>query len=75
MSDRTRALDVIDRAIDSEPFCPVCGAPTVIHDDDGVISIRCLSLDEPHGLLGRLGAALMPHLQRELLDLRPGIAA
>jgi len=75
MFDRTSALETIERAIDTDPFCPTCGAPTVIHDDDGVVSIRCSSLDERHGLLGRIGAALMPHLQRELLDLRPGVAA
>lgn len=75
MFDRTRALEVIEGAIDTDPFCHTCGAPTVIRDDDGIISLRCSTLDQPHGLFSRIGAALMPHLQRELLDLRPGLAA
>ena len=75
MFDRTSALEVIERAIDTEPFCPVCGAPTMIQDDDGVITLRCSALMEPHGFFARIGAALIPHLQRELLDLRPGLAA
>ena len=75
MFDRTNALDVIERAIDTDPFCPVCGAPTVIEDDHGVIYLACSTLGEPHGFLARIGAALMPHVRRELLDLRPGLAA
>lgn len=75
MFERTKALDLIERAVDTDPYCPACGAPTAIQDDDGVIYLRCSTLSEPHGFLGRVGAAFVPHLRRELLDLRPGLAA
>ena len=30
MFERNKALDLIERAMDTDPFCPVCYAPTVI---------------------------------------------
>jgi hypothetical protein len=75
MFERTKALELIERAIDTDPYCLVCGAPTMIQDEDGLIYLRCSTLSEPHGFFGRVGVALQPHLRRELLDLRPGLAA
>jgi hypothetical protein len=75
MLDRTSALDLIERAIDTDPYCPVCHAQTMIHDEDGRIFLICSATREPHGLLGRVGATLLPHFRRELLDLRPDMAA
>lgn len=75
MFERNKALDLIERAIETEPYCPVCHAPTAIEDEDGLITLRCSSVTEAHGFFARLGATLLPHLRREVVDLRPGIAA
>lgn len=75
MFDRTHALEVIERAMDTDPYCPICHAPTEIRDEDGLIYLHCPVATEPHDLFGRVGAALHPHLHRVLLDLRPGVAA
>ena len=74
MFDRVRALELIESAIDRDPFCPVCGSPTTITDEAGHIVLEC-SAAEPTSLLGRVSAALMPHLRREIVDLSQGIAA
>ncbi len=75
MFDRNKALDLIERAMETDPFCPVCHAPTVIEDEDGLIMLRCSSVAEAHGFFARLGATLLPHIRREVVDLRPGLAA
>jgi hypothetical protein len=75
MFERNKALDLIERALDTDPFCPVCHAPTVINDEDGVIVLRCSSVTEAHGFFARMGATLLPHIRREIVDLRAGIAA
>lgn len=75
MFDRARALDLIDRAIDSDPFCPVCHAPTQISDAEGHVLLECSAASSPTGLLGRLSATLLPHLRFEVVDLSEGIAA
>jgi hypothetical protein len=74
MFDRVRALELIEGALDSDPFCPVCHAPTTITDEGGHIVLEC-SASHPTTFLGRVGAALMPHLRREIVDLSEGIAA
>jgi hypothetical protein len=75
MFERNKALDLIERAMDTDPFCPVCYAPTVINDEDGVIVLRCSTVTEAHGFFARMGATLLPHIRREVVDLRAGIAA
>jgi len=75
MFDRDDALEVIERAMDTDPYCPACGAPSAIVDDAGQIYLRCSAASERHGFIARVSAAFLPHLQRELLDLRPDVAA
>ena len=75
MFDHARAVDRIERAIDHEPYCPVCGASTSIVDEDGLLVLRCSATIEPEGLVARLGAAMLPHLRRSVLDLREELAA
>jgi len=75
MFERNKALDLIERAMDTDPYCPVCHAPTAIQDEDGLIYLRCSTDLEPHGFLGRIGATFLPHLRHELVDLRLGAAA
>jgi hypothetical protein len=36
MFDNAQMLDLIERALEDDPFCPVCGAPTTIEDDQAV---------------------------------------
>ena len=75
MFERTRALDVIESAMDTDPYCPACHAPTDVVDDGGRLYLRCTALNEPQSLLARIGAVILPHLDHEILDLREGIAA
>lgn len=75
MFERNKALDLIERAQDTDRLCLVCYAPTVITDEDGVIVLRCSSVTQAHGFLARMGATLLPHIRREVVDLRAGIAA
>jgi hypothetical protein len=75
MFDRTRALDLIETAMDTDPYCPVCSAPTTVSDQDGHIVLECSSASEPAGLTARIGALLLPHLRHEIVDLSEGVAA
>jgi hypothetical protein len=75
MYDRVRALDVIERALDDEPYCPVCGAQTTIVDVDGRLMLYCAATVEPNGLIARLSAAMLPHVRRHVLDPEASLAA
>lgn len=75
MHDRANALDVIERALDTDPYCPACGAPTTIVDVDGQLVLRCTTTIEPQGFIARFNAAMLPHIRRSVLDLRDGLAA
>lgn len=75
MFDRAQALDLIERAIDEDPFCPVCESPTEIADQDGLVILRCSAAAAPRGVLARIGAAMLPHLRLPVIDLSDGIAA
>lgn len=75
MYERAQAIDLIERAIDGDPYCPACDAPTEVADEGGVLVLRCAAAAAPHGVLARIGAALLPHLHRDILDLSEGIAA
>jgi hypothetical protein len=76
MFDRARALELIERAIDDHPYCPVCGSPTEVADEGGGrLVLRCREAAEADGVLARIGAALLPHLRSRIVDLHDGIAA
>ena len=49
MFDNARLLDLIERALDTDPFCPACGAPTTIKDDDGRLWLVCSATLDPVG--------------------------
>jgi hypothetical protein len=72
MFDRARVVDRIEHAIDHEPYCPVCGALTTVIEEDGILVLRCTAAIEPEGVIARLGAAILPHLRRRIIDLREG---
>jgi hypothetical protein len=75
MFDRATVVDRIERAIDHDPYCPACGAPTTVVDEDGVLVLRCTAAAEAAGRLARILATIVPHVRRPILDLREGIAA
>jgi hypothetical protein len=75
MFDNDQMLELIERALDDRPFCEVCGAPTTIEDDDGRLSLVCSATSAPHGILARIGAAVLPHERRLVVDLREELAA
>jgi hypothetical protein len=75
MFDNDQMLELIERALDDHPHCEVCGAPTTIADDDGRLWLVCSATTAPHGILARLGAAVLPHEHRLVVDLREELAA
>jgi hypothetical protein len=75
MFDRATVVDRIERAIDQDPICPTCGAPTTVIDEDGLLVLRCSAALDADGRLSRFLHALVPHERRIILDLREGIAA
>ena len=75
MFDRATVVDRIERAIDHDPICPGCGAPTTVVDEDGLLVLRCRAALEADGRLARLLATVLPHERRTILDVREGIAA
>ncbi len=75
MFDNDQMLELIERALDDDPYCGVCGAPTTIADDDGRLWLVCSATTAPRGILARLGAAVLPHERRLVVDLREELAA
>jgi hypothetical protein len=75
MFDNAQMLDLIERALDDDPFCSVCGAPTTIEDDHGRLRLVCSAATMPSGLLGRVSAVIMPHERRLVVDLSEDLAA
>jgi hypothetical protein len=75
MFDRVTALEIIDRAFDEQRFCEVCGAPTVLHNEGDTVVLECSADVQGDGVLARIGAYLMPHTRRVVIDLSDGIAA
>ena len=70
MFDDARVLDLIERALDDDPFCPACGSPNTIRDDGaGRLCLVCSTSLAPRGLIQRVSAALLPHTRRRLVDL------
>ena len=62
MFDNAQMLDLIEHALDDDPFCPVCGAPTTIEDDDGRLWLVCSAATTPTGRApsAASSAALLP---------------
>lgn len=75
MFDNAQMLDLVERALDQDPFCPVCGAPTTIEDDDGRLLLVCSATEAATGVLARLSAAVLPHERQLVVDLREYLAA
>ena len=77
MFDNSRMLDLIERSLDAEPLCSVCGAPTDVRDHDGRLWLECSSASSgpPSGFIARLEAAILPHPRRLIVDLREPRAA
>ena len=75
MFDNARMLDLIERAIDDDPFCPACGATTTIAEHDGRLWLVCSAALEPTTVIARVSAAVMPHTRRLVVDLSEHIAA
>ena len=74
MFDRATVLEIIDRAFDEQPFCAVCGAPSILRNEGDRVILEC-SAPASTAFLGRIGDFLMPHTRRVVFDLAPGIAA
>jgi len=76
MFDRVRALELIERAIEDHPYCPVCGSSTEVVDTGrGRLVLRCRDAAEADGVLARIGAAVLPHVHRVVVELEEGVAA
>jgi hypothetical protein len=70
MFENAEMLERIEQALDSQPFCSVCGAPTTINDDRGRLWLTCSVTPEPVGILARMTHAIMPHDRRVVANLR-----
>ena len=75
MFERAKALDLIESALDTEPYCRVCGSPTTVTEDGGHLVLECAAAESPEGLMARIGAFVLPHTRHEIIDLSEGIAA
>jgi hypothetical protein len=75
MFDNTRMLELIESALEGDPFCPICGAPTTIVDDDGRLWLVCSASTAQHTFLGRLAATIRPHERQLVVDLAEHRAA
>ena len=57
MYDHTRAVDLIEKAVDARPYCS-CGRHTTPIWREGVVWLECASLSDPRdGLVARFVAA------------------
>ncbi len=75
MFDNARMLDLIEHALDADPLCPVCGAPTTIEDDAGRLWLVCSATLHPVTLVARVSAAILPHRRHLVVDLSEHLAA
>lgn len=67
MLDHAGLLDLIERALDSQPTCPVCGSHTRIVEDDTGLTLVCAGAQAPTSLWGRVGAAVLPHAHQSVV--------
>lgn len=75
MFENARMLDLIEHALDVDPYCSVCGAPTTVDDRDGQLWLVCSATLPPTSVIERISAAILPHERRFVVDLSEGIAA
>jgi hypothetical protein len=75
MFDNAQMLELIERALDSQPFCQVCSAPTTIEDDHGRLWLTCSATLQPAGIIARMTHAILPHERRLVVDLGEAVAA
>jgi hypothetical protein len=75
MLDNAQLLDRVEHAIDDEPFCPICSAPTRIEEQGGRVWLVCSASPAPVGILARMTRSVLPHEQRLVADLRKSTAA
>jgi hypothetical protein len=75
MFDNAHLLDLIEHALDTDPFCPACGEPTTIKDDDGRLWLVCTATLDPVGVGARISAVILPHLRYLVVDLSEHLAA
>jgi hypothetical protein len=75
LTDTTRAVEVIEDATRSEPFCG-CGSHTVIVERDGGLSLVCAMTEEPMPRIRRLFLVdLADHVDHRVLDFAEWKAA
>jgi hypothetical protein len=76
MLDNDRAVDLIEGAVQAEPFC-WCGSYTVARARDGGVWLSCATLIRSRPLLRRLLTLdlAVHHLDRQLLDFADWTAA
>jgi hypothetical protein len=76
MLRRDQALELIERAFDTRPFCPACAAPTAISEAaDGGLWLICSAAEGADGLLARMSAAMIPHVRTLVIDPELALAA
>jgi len=75
MYENARLLEMIERALTTDPFCPTCNAPTTIRDDDGLLWLECSAVAEATGILARIESVLRIHPRRLVVDLTEYLAA
>ena len=75
MFDNARLLDLIEHALDADPFCSVCGEPNTIEDDAGRLWLVCSATLDPTGVGARIRAAILPHRRYLVVDLSEHLAA
>ena len=67
MFDRVRLVELIERAIDADPTCPVCDAPTEVVDEDGALVLRCsAAADAPRASSDGSWRSSLPHFHHVL---------
>lgn len=76
MLHHDQALELIERALDTRPYCPACAAPTTIGEAaDGGLWLVCSAAEQADGLLARVSAAMIPHVRTLVVDPELALAA
>ena len=75
MYENAQLLEIVERALDTDPFCPVCNAPTTIRDEDGRLWLVCSAAEDATGVVARLEAVLRIHPRHLVVDLTEDLAA
>ena len=75
MFENSQLLERVERALDDDPYCPLCGAHTTIEDEGGRLWLVCSATTAPTTVIGRVSAAILPHERRLIVDLREDLAA